>query len=224
MIKRSTRLSVTALAAAAIALSLGLAGCGPSGSDVASTPTATRTPAKTPTATPAPTPSPTPTARTQVVPPATPPVQPVTPPQSNPNAVNNADYVSHATDSDGGAITGVEFMTAAGDIVCGITGPGGSVSAGSAVCTPSTWAEIIPQATPDTGPFVHAAVVNRGGIASYLYPDWFSQPARTIPVLPAGKVISLEGMTCEAIGATVRCSDDSTGTGFLASTEAITFF
>lgn len=212
-----------AVAAGILALSLGLASCASSGQDVASTPTPTRSPSKAPT----PTPTPTPVATLEAPQPPV-PSEPQPDPEPVPpsNAVNNANYVSHATDTvNGGSLTGVEFTSAAGDIVCGITGPGGSVPAGSAICTPSTWKDIIPQVTPDTGPYVHAAVITRGGpSATYLYPDWFSQPARTIPVLPAGKIIAFEAMTCEAIAATIRCSDDSTGRGFLVSTEAVTFF
>ena len=153
------------------------------------------------------------------------PTQPQTEPQPNPNAVDNAGYVSHAIDTvNGGPLPGVEFTSAAGDIICGITGSGGVAPAGSATCTPSTWRDIIPQ-MPNADPIMHGVIVNRGDPSpSYLYPDWFAQPARTIPVLAAGKVISFEGMTCEAIGATIRCSDDILGQGFLVSTDAVTLF
>lgn len=226
MTPRSLRTASVAVAVA-VAVTLGLAGCGPSDSDVAATPTATRAPSQTPTPTPTPTPKPPTTPVSQVAPPAPLPEQPEPQPapQPDPNAVDNANYASHAIDTvNGGALAGVEFMSADGQIICGITGPGGVAQAGSADCTPSTWETIIPQMEPEHGPSAHAAMVSRGGSTSYLIPDWFSQPARTIPVLPAGKVIAFEGLTCAAAATDIRCSDDATGAGFVVSLESVTFF
>lgn len=146
-------------------------------------------------------------------------------PVVDPNVVDPANYVSHAIDTvNGGALSGVEFMSADGEIVCGIVGPGVSSAQGMAACTPSTWQSIVPQVYPDTGPYIHGVSMIPFQSPTYLYPDLFSQPARTIPVLPDGKRISYEGMTCEAIGATIECRDEQSGHKFVVSTAAITMF
>ena len=146
-------------------------------------------------------------------------------PVIDPNAVDISGYVSHAVDTvNGGALLGVEFATADGSIVCGITGEGNVTAAGTAVCTPDSWRDFIPQYS-ENAPYVQAVTVSRGAsMSTYLYPDWFAQPERSIPVLPVGKNISYEGMLCTALSASVRCSDDSTGHGFTISDSSVTFF
>ena len=228
----------TLLIAAGLFLGIGLSGCASSEPRLEE-PLATSTPRPTPSTNQTPTPSPTPVSIESGVPaiPATAPepvVEPEPPIESepviDPNAVDISGYVSHAVDTvNGGALLGVEFATADGSIVCGITGEGNVTAAGTAVCTPDSWRDFIPQPYPETssytGPYVQAVTVSRGAASSsYLYPDWFAQPERSIPVLPIGKNISYEGMLCTASSASVRCSDDSTGHGFTISDSSVTFF
>ncbi|MGO4536255.1 hypothetical protein [Leifsonia sp. 2MCAF36] len=212
-----------------------LAGCSATSTVADSTPIAHSTSSTTPTASAhTPTPTPTPTAAAPVdngqlsatVPDAQSqplPAVPVPPsqPTRDPNAVDPADYTSHAWDTTNNVpLKGVEFMTADGNIICGIRSSDAVTGAG--VCTPSTWKDIIPQ-VPGGGMGTHAVEVMDGSQgALYLYPDTFSQPARTIPVLPDGKNITLEQITCSVSGATVTCTNFVYNKGFTVSTSAIT--
>jgi hypothetical protein len=58
----------------------------------------------------------------------------------------------------------------------------------------------------------------------FLYPDWFAQPDRQIPVLPTGKSIRFEGTVCSVTGDAVTCTIWSTGRGFTISPSTYNMF
>lgn len=137
-----------------------------------------------------------------------------------PNDVNPADYNSYAIDTvnNGVPLPGVAFRTADGRIICGIFTWGHFATVpGTASCTVDTYKEIYPQPFPDTGPYVMSVMVSPATGTSGLYPDWFAQPAREIPVLPDGKSIRYEGTVCTSGGTDVTCLVTSTGKGFSLS-------
>ena len=192
-----------------LAIGAVLVGCAP---DSSNTPDSALVDGQTSSPAPGPTNSPTP------VPSKTVGVDPA----PNLNAVDNADYVSHAVAINYGAVPGVEFSAVGGEIICGITGEGSEAEPGWAYCKPSSWHDIIAQPSPEAS--VYSVVAIRGERSTYAYPDMFSQPARSIPVLSAGTLIAYEGMTCQASDSSVTCSDDGTGYGFTVSITAITLF
>jgi hypothetical protein len=222
-------------AAAVLCSALLLAGCATGNTTSAGpTPTANGLETSTPTATPTPADS---TAAPIVVDPAQPPqtgddglgLDDIRPDQPaplplGPNDVDPAGFTSHAVDDAGQPLPGVEFMTADGQIICGIADYRPGSQPGDASCTPATYLEIIPQPGLDTLPPVMSIYVSAVTGSSYLYPDWFAKPARTIPVLPDGKTIRYQGTTCSVAGGAVTCSNDATGKGFIVSTTQATLF
>lgn len=207
-----------------------LAGCAATsgvGSGEAATPTSAPSPTRSSIASPAPTitqppanPTPAPSTGEATAPDDGSDEQTTPPHQPSANEVDPAQFSSHATDAqNGGApLPGVEFMTADGQIICGILMSGAVAgSPGTASCTPSTYREIIAQPVPEGPLFVKSMMVEPTGGSLYLHPDWFAQPARTIPVLPSGKSIHLEGTTCSIAGGAVTCIVEATGKGFTVS-------
>ncbi|MGO4534142.1 hypothetical protein [Leifsonia sp. 2MCAF36] len=154
------------------------------------------------------------------------PVQPTQPaqpsPAPDPNGVDPAGYASHAIDPGNGgvALPGLEFMTADGNVICGIK-PTTDGAPGFATCTPSTWRTVIPQ--NGNGMPEHAVILFTSNAAGWLFPDLYSQPARTIPVLPEGKSIRLESITCSVSGGAVTCVNAPGGADFVVSTAAVTY-
>lgn len=222
---------------AALTTVLLLAGCATTsgvGSGEAATPTFVPSPTRSSTASPAPTitqppanPTPAPSSGEGAAPDGGSDEQATPPRQPGANEVDPAQYSSHATDAQNGdaPLPGVEFMTADGQIICGILTSGAVAgSPGTASCTPSTYREIIAQPVPEGPLFVKSVMVEPTGGSLYLYPDWFAQPARTIPVLPDGKSIHLEGTTCSVAGGAVTCIVDATGKGFTVSLVAQNIF
>ena len=141
-----------------------------------------------------------------------------TAPPVDPNAVDPAMYPSHAMDTvNGGPLPGVEFMIADGSIICGIKPD--TASPGFATCTPDTWKGWLP--VDPSGVAAHGVMVpsNASG-PGYMAPDFYAQPARTIPVLPDGKNITLGTITCSVSGATVVCKSIY-GFGFELSTITV---
>ncbi|MGO4536099.1 hypothetical protein [Leifsonia sp. 2MCAF36] len=60
-----------------------------------------------------------------------------------------------------------------------------------------------------------------GGGATYMEADLYAQPARTIPVLPDGKNITVGVITCSVSGGTVTCKNIH-GFGFALSMTTVT--
>lgn len=144
-----------------------------------------------------------------------------------PDDVDPAKYPSHGIDTVNGGIRlpGVEFRSNDGRIVCGIFTWGHlTTPAGTASCTVDTFRSVFPQPSTDTGPWVQSVMVDALTGAYGLYPDWFAQPARAIPVLAAGKSIRYEGTVCSATADTITCTINSTGHGFTLSPTAYTRF
>lgn len=115
---------------------------------------------------------------------------------------------------------GVEFTTADGAIICGIQPT--LVASGFATCTPNTWRELFPGGLGGM-PLHGVEVTTMKASAGYLIPDFYAQPARTIPVLPDGKHIQLENITCSVTSGTVTCKN-SFGFGFTLSTTSADLF
>lgn len=197
----------------------------------ASTPQSTRSVSPTPIASASPTPTPLPTVvmpTPETTPPPTP--EPVFQPEKTygPNEVNPADYVSYAVDTVNGGIplTGVSFTTTDGRTICGIFSAGHlSTPPGAVACTIDSFRDVFPQLYPDTGPYVQSVMADPVTGSSYgLYPDWFAQPARTIPVLADGKTLRYENTACTVSGESVTCIVSSTGPGFTVSPTAYNLF
>lgn len=197
-------------------------------------PTASSTPSATPPSRPTPSAMPLP----QVVMPTTPPapeVQPAPPaeevsappaPTRGPDEVDPADYVSYGIDTVNGGtpLTGVSFQTDGGRTICGIFSSGHPPTpAGAVSCTVDTYREIFPQPFPDAGPYVQSVMADPVTGSYGLYPDWFAQPTRAIPVLPDGKTMRYEDTWCSVSAETVTCTV-STGKGFTLSPTAYTLF
>jgi hypothetical protein len=184
-----------------------------------------------PSATATPSPMPTvilPTSAPQADPAPEPvPAQPSIAPALGPNDVDPAGYTSHAVDTVnvGNTLPGVAFTTADGHVICGIFGPGHlATMPGTASCTVDTYRQVFPQPSPTSPPFVQSVMVDPAYGPAGLYPDWFAQPKRSIPVLTDGKSIRFEGTTCTAQGGQVKCIVDSTQRGFLVDTAAYSMF
>jgi hypothetical protein len=207
-----------------------LTGCATGTQSAASSPT----PVKSATSTPAPVPTPTPTPEPVVTldpeseEPAVEPVAPAEPPASVvPNTVDPSDYVSTAIDYVNGGVPlpGVAFTVADGRITCGILTWGhAGTAAGFVSCTPDTYREIYPQPTPEGPLYVMSIESDPNYGPAGLYPDWFKQPERSVPVLPEGKNIRYEGTTCSAEGGGVKCTHDANGKGFFLTLESYTYF
>jgi hypothetical protein len=205
---------------------LTVAGCANVSTDADATPRPDRTPSviSTPTHTP-PLSTPAPTKRPpadgdMTEPPAT-DSQPG-PPSSEirgANEVDPADYASQAVDPQNGgiALPGVSFRTDDGRTICGILTWGHlSSQAGTVSCTVDSFREVIPQPA-DREPFVKSIMADPVSGSYFLYPDWFAQPARQIPVLSGGKSIDYEGTFCAVDEEGVTCTISSTGRGFTIS-------
>jgi len=160
--------------------------------------------------------------------PAPEPSEPIPVETRSPNEVDPAAYPSHGIDTVNGdtPMPGVEFTTDDGRIICGIFTWGHfSTLAGTVSCTVDTYRTLFPQpGLGDDGPFVQSVAADPMTGSYGLYPDWFAQPARTIPVLPAGKAIRFEGTVCAVVAGQVTCMISSTGAGFTLSPTAYTLF
>ncbi|WP_141933583.1 hypothetical protein [Microbacterium sp. SLBN-146] len=118
----------------------------------------------------------------------------------------------------------MEFRSEDGRIVCGIITVGHfTTTPGTASCTVDTFADILPQPYPDTGPYVQSVMVTPYMGASHLYPNWFGYPERSIPVVPAGMSIRYEGTRCTVSNDDVTCRVTATGEGFTLSPGGFTF-
>jgi len=198
-------------------------------------------PRPTPSASASPTPSSPPSILMPTADPptaSTPEQTPETPPERQPeqvpepvqtrgaDEVDPATHTSHAIDTQNATtLPGVEFTTSDGRIICGILTWGHlSSQPGTASCTVDSHRDLFPQPFPETGPYVQSVMVEPVTGALGLYPDWFAQPERTIPVLAEGKSITFEGTICAATTGTITCTITSTGHGFVVSSTEYSLF
>lgn len=229
-----------------IAAVLVLAGCGRVSTDAApeqietsASPTPSATPTPVRTIAPSPTPTPTVTPTVAPAPPAPAPApapapipeplpspEPEPVPTLGPDDADPADYVSYAHDAiNDRPLTGVSFTTSDGRTICGILTWGhGQTPAGTVSCTVDSHREILPQAFPDTGPYTMSVMAFPNTGFALLYPDWFAQPTRAIPVLPAGKTLTFEGTACTATDVDVTCRTAPLGYGFTLSPTGYTSY
>ncbi|MET0861561.1 MAG: hypothetical protein ABW091_11100 [Microbacterium sp.] len=224
-----------------VALLLVATGCAPAADDAvapgpsastsvpaSATPRPTASGSGAATAAPAPTTAPVmPTVDPSAPPAPAPGPVPDPAPTRGPDEVDPADYNSYAIDTVNGGVPlpGIAFRTADGRTICGIFTWGHfSTDAGTATCTVDTYKEIYPQPYPDTGPFVMSVMVSPLTGTAGLFPDWFAQPAREIPVLPDGRSIVYEGTRCTSTGADVTCTVLWKNQGFTLSPTGYSYF